>query len=83
MGTMLPIRNIFISLIPKNLRIWPGKSFHVQKITGTLKMNICSESVQQPSYYFKAQLPKRKFKEKKKNFFGAPKMEKLVFDLVK
>ena len=59
MGTLLSIAYIFMSSIPKDRR-----SFHFQKITGTLKIYIVFENLQQPSLYIKEHLSKRIFKIK-------------------
>ena len=61
-GTVLQIRYIFISPIPKNRRICPHarQSFHFQKLARTLKISF-SAHLQMPSLFFKEQSSKRKF----------------------
>ena len=53
----------FMSSIPKiyEIRSALWQSFHFQKITGTLKINIFFFSLHKPSFYIKEQLLKRKF----------------------
>ena len=56
MGTLLSIAYIFMSSIPKDRR-----SFHFQKITGTLKIYIFFENLQKASCYIKEQSQDIKF----------------------
>ena len=68
MYSMLPIKDIFMSPIPKTGefgRVCPqrmrGKVF-ILKNHRDLKINLFVETLQIPSFYFKEQSPKRKFK---------------------
>ena len=51
-------------ILPRALSAQAWQSFHIQKITGTSKMNMFLESLQKPFFYIKEQISTRKFKIK-------------------
>ena len=85
MVTLLPIRYNFRSLFFLNRQVWPRlashtrQSFHFQKITGTLKMNILMKiAIHIPFTVLQRTIVKNNF------FFyilfRPPKMGNIVFD---